>query len=92
MSLPPIHLKGFHRYSTDARWHVPHFEKMLYDQGQLTATYSSAYQVLWGVGTPPCNVWDRFKPSQGGHIEATSVVLIREVLSIMAMLYTSLCC
>ena len=36
---------GFHRYSVDARWHVPHFEKMLYDQGQLAATYLDAYQI-----------------------------------------------
>lgn len=38
-------LQGFHRYSTDQHWHVPHFEKMLYDQGQLAATYSRAFQV-----------------------------------------------
>ncbi|XP_062592799.1 spermatogenesis-associated protein 20-like isoform X2 [Saccostrea cucullata] len=37
--------KGFHRYSTDAMWHVPHFEKMLYDQGQLLFTYAEAYQI-----------------------------------------------
>jgi uncharacterized protein YyaL (SSP411 family) len=36
---------GFHRYSVDARWHVPHFEKMLYDQGQLACTYLDAYQL-----------------------------------------------
>jgi len=36
---------GFHRYSTDARWHVPHFEKMLYDQAQLAIAYTEAYQV-----------------------------------------------
>ncbi len=36
---------GFHRYSVDAMWHVPHFEKMLYDQGQLVQTYLSAYQL-----------------------------------------------
>jgi uncharacterized protein YyaL (SSP411 family) len=30
---------GFHRYSTDARWHVPHFEKMLYDNAQLARLY-----------------------------------------------------
>src|ERR1035437_9773270 len=36
---------GFHRYSVDGRWHVPHFEKMLYDQGQLAATYLDAYQI-----------------------------------------------
>jgi len=35
---------GFHRYSVDARWHVPHFEKMLYDQWQLVCTYLDAYQ------------------------------------------------
>lgn len=37
--------QGFHRYSTDSSWHVPHFEKMLYDQGQLAVAYITAYQV-----------------------------------------------
>ncbi len=36
---------GFHRYSTDARWLVPHFEKMLYDQALLIAAYSEAYKI-----------------------------------------------
>ena len=36
---------GFHRYSTDARWLVPHFEKMLYDQALLAMAYIEAYQV-----------------------------------------------
>jgi uncharacterized protein len=36
---------GFHRYSVDARWHVPHFEKMLYDQAQLAVAYLEAYQI-----------------------------------------------
>src|SRR5437667_1161299 len=36
---------GFHRYSVDAQWHVPHFEKMLYDQAQLAASYVEAYQL-----------------------------------------------
>jgi len=35
---------GFARYSVDARWLVPHFEKMLYDNAQLAATYVEAYQ------------------------------------------------
>ncbi|KAF4518086.1 hypothetical protein B566_EDAN007787 [Ephemera danica] len=35
--------QGFARYSTDDRWHVPHFEKMLYDQGQLLVSYAAAY-------------------------------------------------
>ena len=36
---------GFHRYSTDARWLVPHFEKMLYDNGLLIVAYAEAHQV-----------------------------------------------
>ena len=36
---------GFHRYSTDAFWLVPHFEKMLYDNALLTRLYTHAYQV-----------------------------------------------
>lgn len=36
---------GFHRYSTDERWHVPHFEKMLYDNSQLIVNYLEAYQI-----------------------------------------------
>ena len=35
---------GFHRYSVDRFWHVPHFEKMLYDQAQLACIYLDAYQ------------------------------------------------
>lgn len=36
---------GFHRYSTDNVWIVPHFEKMLYDQALIAAAYTEAYQV-----------------------------------------------
>ncbi len=36
---------GFHRYATDAKWRVPHFEKMLYDQAQLITSYIEAYQI-----------------------------------------------
>ncbi len=36
---------GFHRYSTDKLWHVPHFEKMLYDQAQLAIAYLTAFQI-----------------------------------------------
>jgi len=34
---------GFSRYSVDNRWHIPHFEKMLYDNAQLVSVYSKAY-------------------------------------------------
>lgn len=37
---------GFARYSVDPYWHVPHFEKMLYDNAQLVSLYSQAYQVF----------------------------------------------
>ena len=40
---------GFHRYSVDARWLVPHFEKMLYDNGLLARAYTRAHQV---TGSP----------------------------------------
>jgi uncharacterized protein YyaL (SSP411 family) len=36
---------GFHRYAVDARWRVPHFEKMLYDNAQIPRLYLEAYQV-----------------------------------------------
>ncbi len=36
---------GFHRYSVDASWRVPHFEKMLYDQAQLAVLYLEAFQL-----------------------------------------------
>jgi uncharacterized protein YyaL (SSP411 family) len=48
---------GFHRYSVDGHWGVPHFEKMLYDQGQLLRVYAEAWrrsgasdpELLWPV-------------------------------------------
>jgi uncharacterized protein YyaL (SSP411 family) len=36
---------GFHRYSVDRYWHVPHFEKMLYDQAQLVVAYLDGFQI-----------------------------------------------
>ena len=35
---------GFHRYSVDEFWHIPHYEKMLYDQGQLLISYTEAFR------------------------------------------------
>jgi len=37
---------GFHRYSTDREWLVPHFEKMLYDQAMLMIAYTEAWQLM----------------------------------------------
>ena len=36
---------GFHRYSTDKRWLVPHFEKMLYDQAMIAMAYTEAFHI-----------------------------------------------
>jgi len=36
---------GFHRYSTDTNWHLPHFEKMLYDQATLMMAYTEAWEI-----------------------------------------------
>ena len=44
---------GFARYSTDADWRVPHFEKMLYDNAQLIAVYLHAWQVSARPLLPP---------------------------------------
>ncbi|MCK6439381.1 MAG: thioredoxin domain-containing protein, partial [Planctomycetes bacterium] len=41
---------GFHRYSTDYEWRLPHFEKMLYDQAQLARAYLEAYQATGDEG------------------------------------------
>ncbi|CAB4406203.1 unnamed protein product [Rhizophagus irregularis] len=40
---------GFHRYSTDKYWHIPHFEKMLYDQAQLLKSYTEVYLITKDV-------------------------------------------
>ena len=40
------HIEGFFRYSVDAEWRLPHFEKMLYDNALLISTYSKAYQTF----------------------------------------------
>jgi uncharacterized protein YyaL (SSP411 family) len=44
---------GFHRYSVDRYWHVPHFEKMLYDQAQLAIAYLDAFQILGDLHLNP---------------------------------------
>jgi uncharacterized protein len=38
---------GFHRYSVDEFWHIPHFEKMLYDQAQLAVSFTEAWQLTY---------------------------------------------
>jgi uncharacterized protein YyaL (SSP411 family) len=63
---------GFHRYSVDARWCVPHFEKMLYDQGQLLRTYTEAWRrsgdddLVWPVRETAQYLRSEMKAPEGG--------------------------
>lgn len=67
---------GFYRYSTDSRWKVPHFEKMLYDNAQLISLYSKAYTVF-GDSEYQRIVWEtidflkrEMKNEEGGYYAA----------------------
>ncbi|HEY4184261.1 MAG TPA: thioredoxin domain-containing protein [Polyangia bacterium] len=68
---------GFHRYSTDAAWLVPHFEKMLYDNALLVPAYAEAHQVtgradLARVARETCDyVLREMTAPQGGFYSAT---------------------
>jgi len=59
---------GFARYSVDGRWHVPHFEKMLYDNAQLITLYSEAY------------TWDK-NPLYKKIVDETITFCLRELTS-----------
>ncbi|HEY8211733.1 MAG TPA: thioredoxin domain-containing protein [Myxococcaceae bacterium] len=61
---------GFHRYSVDERWLVPHFEKMLYDNAQLLALYAEAHQ----AGLEPRALWKKT-------VEETAEYVRREMTS-----------
>nr|MBD3622087.1 thioredoxin domain-containing protein [Sunxiuqinia sp.] len=68
---------GFARYSTDAQWKVPHFEKMLYDNGQLLSVYAQAFQQTQ-------------RPLYREVVEQTIEFLKRELLSPENGFYSSL--
>ena len=57
---------GFHRYSVDRFWRIPHFEKMLYDNGQLLSVYSRAYKLTG-------------KPSYRRVVDQTIAFMVREM-------------
>ena len=68
---------GFARYSTDAIWHIPHFEKMLYDNAQLVSLYSHAYAVTQ-------------KPLYKEVVEETLQFIAREMTNKEGAFYSSL--
>ncbi len=68
---------GFARYSTDAKWLVPHFEKMLYDNGQMVSIYAQAYQLTKN-------------PLYKSVVEETIAFVERELMSSESGFYSSL--
>jgi uncharacterized protein len=80
---------GFHRYSVDRYWHVPHFEKMLYDQAQLAVAYLDAFQILRTQPSP------HLDPLPGGEEDAKRQVrdrfdlVVRDILDYVARDMTS---
>jgi uncharacterized protein YyaL (SSP411 family) len=78
---------GFHRYSVDRYWHVPHFEKMLYDQAQLALAYLDAFQI---TNDPQLNPL----PGQGEEVAKRQVrvgfeAVARDILDYVARDMTS---
>jgi uncharacterized protein YyaL (SSP411 family) len=68
---------GFARYSVDDKWHVPHFEKMLYDNAQLISLYTEAYQ---------CTKFDSFKQT----VVETINWVFKEMTSADGLFYSAL--
>jgi uncharacterized protein len=68
---------GFSRYTTDAKWRIPHFEKMLYDNAQLVSLYAHAYQITR-------------KPLYAQTVRETLEFIKREMTSPEGGFYTSL--
>src|SRR6266853_883055 len=75
---------GFHRYSVDERWLVPHFEKMSYDNSELLKNYLHASRVSWSneedsLRKPDANWYPKF--SVFGEVAERIVIWVNEVLS-----------
>jgi len=75
---------GFHRYSVDERWLVPHFEKMSYDNSELLKNYLHASRFSWSdeedsFGKPDANWYPKF--SVFGEVAERIVIWVNEVLS-----------
>ena len=68
---------GFHRYSTDERWLVPHFEKMLYDNAQLALVYLHAWRLTG-------------KPAYRRTCQETLDFILRELTDSQGGFYSSL--
>jgi uncharacterized protein YyaL (SSP411 family) len=83
---------GFHRYSVDRYWHVPHFEKMLYDQAQLAVAYLDAFQILGDPHLNPLNAPPGREPSEAdvnAPVQVEFETVARDVLDYVARDMTS---
>ena len=67
---------GFCRYSVDERWNIPHFEKMLYDNGQLLSLYSDGYQL--STNKEEKAVYDRLSVRYESFMEEFTNILQRK--------------
>jgi uncharacterized protein YyaL (SSP411 family) len=70
---------GFHRYSTDRTWLVPHFEKMLYDNSQLSRLYAEAQAALREAGDGATGIWGEAVARYGRVAEETLDYVAREM-------------
>ncbi len=70
---------GFSRYATDNEWNIPHFEKMLYDNGQLISLYSEAYSLLDSFETDNKNYSEELKTMFKNIVYETITFVKREL-------------
>ncbi|MEO0586892.1 MAG: thioredoxin domain-containing protein [Planctomycetota bacterium] len=71
---------GFHRYSTDAEWLVPHFEKMLYDNGQLLSLYAEAVREIDALVDAPDDAVEEVGGRWSRVMRETAEYLLREMV------------
>ncbi|MEM6334270.1 MAG: DUF255 domain-containing protein [Planctomycetota bacterium] len=71
---------GFHRYSTDAEWLVPHFEKMLYDNGQLLSLYAEAVREVEGLADGSDDMAEALAARWSRVMRETAAYLLREMV------------
>ncbi|MEM9252306.1 MAG: DUF255 domain-containing protein [Planctomycetota bacterium] len=80
---------GFHRYSTDAEWLVPHFEKMLYDNGQLLSLYAEACRAVDWLVDAPDEVADALVDRWSRVLRETADYVLREMVDASGALWSA---
>jgi len=80
---------GFHRYSTDAKWLVPHFEKMLYDNGQLLSLYAAGVRSAEALCGGDDEAAGRCRDRWGRVLRETGEYLLREMVDESGALWSA---